>query len=390
VLDWLLNHGELVEAAGIVLGLYHFLRNWRFTPGNEARNQLEQIYRLSEKTELPPAMLARLYNVLGIAYHSEGKFAQAEIFHNKALQLWRELGDKANTAKALMDLGWYCQFQMKLVEAGRYADQSLQLAREIGDRRGVASALHLLAMALSFSNRLKETIPVGEESLAIWRELGDLQSIASCLGLLARSEIGLGNYRQAQSHLAEAFLLLVELQNNIGLGVLFVPLARLVLEVGKMPGSAKISANLMGITIKWYEELVSLGVRKPGMAAAVEEPLIKELKQILGEEIYAQEYVAGTKFTQEEAVNFALDLLKSQTAQESLASPTTTLPNGLTEREAEVLRLVAAGLSNPAIAEKLVLSRRTVEAHLRSIFNKLEVTSRSEAALFAVEHNLAR
>jgi DNA-binding NarL/FixJ family response regulator len=50
---------------------------------------------------------------------------------------------------------------------------------------------------------------------------------------------------------------------------------------------------------------------------------------------------------------------------------------------------VAAGLSNPAIAEKLVLSRRTVEAHLRSIFNKLEVTSRAEAALFAIKHNLS-
>jgi DNA-binding NarL/FixJ family response regulator len=49
---------------------------------------------------------------------------------------------------------------------------------------------------------------------------------------------------------------------------------------------------------------------------------------------------------------------------------------------------VAQGLSNPEIAEKLVLSRRTVEAHLRSIFNKLDVTSRSAAARFAVEKGL--
>jgi DNA-binding NarL/FixJ family response regulator len=49
---------------------------------------------------------------------------------------------------------------------------------------------------------------------------------------------------------------------------------------------------------------------------------------------------------------------------------------------------VAAGLSNPEIAAKLVLSRRTVEAHLRSIFSKLEVTSRSAATRFAIENNL--
>jgi DNA-binding NarL/FixJ family response regulator len=54
----------------------------------------------------------------------------------------------------------------------------------------------------------------------------------------------------------------------------------------------------------------------------------------------------------------------------------------------EVLRLVAAGLSNPQIAQRLVVSTRTVEAHLRSIFSKLEVTSRTAAARFALEHAL--
>jgi DNA-binding NarL/FixJ family response regulator len=54
-----------------------------------------------------------------------------------------------------------------------------------------------------------------------------------------------------------------------------------------------------------------------------------------------------------------------------------------------VLRLVATGLSNLQIAEQLVLSVRTVEAHLRSIFAKVEVTSRTAAARFALEHGIA-
>ncbi len=65
-----------------------------------------------------------------------------------------------------------------------------------------------------------------------------------------------------------------------------------------------------------------------------------------------------------------------------------TYPNGLTARELEVLKLVAAGHSNPEIAQILTLSRKTVEAHLRSIFAKLEVTSRTAATRFALEHNL--
>jgi DNA-binding CsgD family transcriptional regulator/tetratricopeptide (TPR) repeat protein len=61
---------------------------------------------------------------------------------------------------------------------------------------------------------------------------------------------------------------------------------------------------------------------------------------------------------------------------------------GLTERETEVLRLVAQGLTNAEIAEHLVVSPLTVNAHLRSIFNKLDVTRRASAVRFAVEHGL--
>jgi DNA-binding NarL/FixJ family response regulator len=53
---------------------------------------------------------------------------------------------------------------------------------------------------------------------------------------------------------------------------------------------------------------------------------------------------------------------------------------GLTAREVEVLHLVADGLSNTEIAERLVLSERTVHAHLRSIYDKLGVNSRTAAA----------
>jgi len=63
-------------------------------------------------------------------------------------------------------------------------------------------------------------------------------------------------------------------------------------------------------------------------------------------------------------------------------------PAGLTEREVEVLRLVAQGLTNPQIADQLIVSPHTINAHLRSIFNKLEVNSRSAVTRFAVEHKL--
>ena len=62
--------------------------------------------------------------------------------------------------------------------------------------------------------------------------------------------------------------------------------------------------------------------------------------------------------------------------------------HGLTARELEVLRLVAAGRTNKAIATELVLSERTVERHVSNIFAKLGVSSRSAATAFAYEHEL--
>jgi tetratricopeptide (TPR) repeat protein/DNA-binding CsgD family transcriptional regulator/transcriptional regulator with XRE-family HTH domain len=63
-------------------------------------------------------------------------------------------------------------------------------------------------------------------------------------------------------------------------------------------------------------------------------------------------------------------------------------PDELTAREVEVLRLVAQGLSNAEIAERLVISLLTVKAHMRSLYTKLGISSRSAATRYAIEHHL--
>ena len=65
------------------------------------------------------------------------------------------------------------------------------------------------------------------------------------------------------------------------------------------------------------------------------------------------------------------------------------LPAGLSRREAQVLRLVAAGMSNRQIAQELALSESTVAKHLTSIFNKTASENRAAAAAFAIRHDLA-
>jgi DNA-binding NarL/FixJ family response regulator len=68
---------------------------------------------------------------------------------------------------------------------------------------------------------------------------------------------------------------------------------------------------------------------------------------------------------------------------------TASQPDQLTDREREVLALVAHGLSNQAIADRLTITERTARTHVSNILGKLGLASRTQAALYAVEHRLA-
>lgn len=75
-------------------------------------------------------------------------------------------------------------------------------------------------------------------------------------------------------------------------------------------------------------------------------------------------------------------------ARKAVARAEGAEPEPLTPREREVLRLLALGLSNDEIAEKLVITRRTVQNHVSAIYGKLGLASRAEAVLYAIRHGV--
>jgi DNA-binding CsgD family transcriptional regulator len=89
-----------------------------------------------------------------------------------------------------------------------------------------------------------------------------------------------------------------------------------------------------------------------------------------------------------ERLGAAPDLARLDADATTSSATTVTTPRGLSAREVEVLRLVATGLTNRAIADALTISERTVDRHVSNIFTKLDVSTRAAATAFAYEQGL--
>ena len=144
-------------------------------------------------------------------------------------------------------------------------------------------------------------------------------------------------------------------------------LAAIAAAVGRFELAARLSGTASG-----WRETYEEGSWQPMLSDFHESAA--SVRRRLGEKAWLEAYEAGRKLNSEDAMrlaNEALSVLEEELRRRS---------SGLTVREIDILRLVADGLTNAEIAEHFVLSERTVHAHLRSIFDKLGVNSRTAAA----------
>ena len=108
------------------------------------------------------------------------------------------------------------------------------------------------------------------------------------------------------------------------------------------------------------------------------------LKDVSGEELIdaVRQVASGGAFIESQMLKGMLSEMKPT------GQPATSAAKNLTKREREILSLVAEGMSNREIAEKLVLSPETVKSHVAAILEKLNVSDRTQAAIYAVRNGL--
>jgi two-component system, NarL family, response regulator DegU len=85
----------------------------------------------------------------------------------------------------------------------------------------------------------------------------------------------------------------------------------------------------------------------------------------------------------------AYRIFKKMVSSEGLSLKTKEpAPHELSHRQTEILKLIAQGMPNKEIAEALIISEKTVKAHLRSIFRRLEISNRAQAVIYAIKYNI--
>jgi predicted ATPase/DNA-binding CsgD family transcriptional regulator len=316
----------------------------------------------------------------------QGEHIKAQAHLEEALALWRELGDRECVAIALTALAILLYNLQDLIAARSMCDEAFILSRELGSKPGVADALGLSAEIALSQGDLAAAHQFSEEVVTLYRELGNKGGMAFQLSVLAGVEARLGNYDKARHRYEELLPLVREVDDKGFTTLILERWAGIVMAQGE----GAWAARLLGAAESLRQ---SSGIPLSPADRIVYEPAVAAARKHLGEQAFNAAWDQGRTMTLDQVLTApARTVAASPTAAGQLSTttmkPSPGYPAGLTVREVEVLRLVAQGLTDAQVAEQLVISPRTVNTHLTSIYNKLGVDSRAAATRFAVEHQL--
>jgi len=315
----------------------------------------------------------------------EGQYEQARALLSESLLLYQALGDTQR-------LGWVRYLQARLyfvsqqdrARAQQLAEQSLAYFRERGDTPFSVYPLGLLGLIHLEQGELEAARPLLEESLAIGKQTGvETDAVHLALGLARLSTLR-GNAASARHLYQESLTLLFEC--NVYQEDIAASLEGLAaLEAGQ--GEPRQAARLWGAAEALRE---AIGAPMHPVHRASYAPVLAHARTALDEQAFRLAWAEGRGMTPEQALATQEPGTPqvSPIPRSSAVQPSSSAPAGLTRREREVLRLLTEGLTNPQMAERLVVSLPTVNTHVASIFNKLGVNSRSAATRYAVEHHL--
>jgi predicted ATPase/DNA-binding CsgD family transcriptional regulator len=313
--------------------------------------------------------VASALTTLAIVARDQGDFEAARALAEQAVGVARASGDEGATALALATIARVAFFEGDYESSRTLHEQALATLRVLGSPQETAREIAFAGWACFVEGRLDEAEELFHEALDAARSLNDRWLTALALAGLIRLEPVRGDRRAVRERALEALSICAEIDEKFLAAMCLVGIA-LLLEPGPQ------SALLLGATDGLLE---AVGARFPKLHQSEYTRARAAVTAVMRPSALAERLAQGRRLTLDETVD---------ASRSALAGVVAGTRNGLTLREADVLRLVASGLTNGEVAGALVVSERTVHAHLRSIYRKLEVTTRSGATRYAVEHGL--
>jgi non-specific serine/threonine protein kinase len=378
-LRWFQATGAVEEA----LRLTGAIGWWWSSPGrfHEGRDLLNMLIAMPSVDEYP-APLARALETAGDIADWLGDGAQARIFYERAMLLYRELGEDQRLAGLNRAMGSVAMDQGDYARATTLLTDARSAALAAGDQWEVAAASNLLGTAsLSLGNG-EAAIEHHQTAIAIWRSLDDPGHVLTALASLGVTALGTRHFELARRSYQEALELSMSAGDPWFISRSLVGIGCLVVARGS-PASA---ARLLGV-----------GNAKAAETGIVVRPaaqlIFARFEELLKSKLDDEQIGNASREALEAPFEAILEEARIEVGipfEETATSPQQSAPNQwrLTERELEVLRLIATGMTDRQISEELFLARRTASKHVESILMKLGVPSRSAAAATALRQGL--
>lgn len=381
-LAWSIERGDAEAALRLVtaLGRYWYVHG-RLREGQE---WLERALALDPSETTAPAARARALSWLEHMTAYQGDFARSAARLERALAIFRALGDRSGEARVMFQIGGLAEFQGDDEQARPWYEHALAIYRDLGDHSRIALVLENLGDAAYRRRDYATAAALANEALTTSRAGGDI--LITTHSLIGVAQVGsiTGNYARAADALNECLALTVAVGHRIGLADALAACAGLVGAAGQPTASARF----LGATDALCAEIGAARVfhvdqHQWALAAA---------RAALEPGPFAAAYDAGKGWTVPHAVAEALAAIEQILARPGSpttgGAPTSGKTGLLSPRELEVLRLLVEGTSDPEIAERLYISRKTASNHVHAILQKLGVASRAAAAALAVRSGL--
>jgi predicted ATPase/DNA-binding CsgD family transcriptional regulator/DNA-binding XRE family transcriptional regulator len=316
----------------------------------------------------------RAYCSAAVLAAENGDYAEAIKAAELALRIFEPVGDTKRMTLAATVLGSAHRYLGDSAAARHSYQMAMDLRDGLVDAQTVAVLNNLAVLELD-EGELDRARELFEQVLVVKRQIGEQRSIAISLLNLAEVHVRTGRWAAADATLREALGMAggsPQLTGGIRCG----------------QGNVAAGRGNWAQAAEHYRVAIGLG-QLGGHPDVIIEAMIG-LAQVAKQDGRTDEGAQHLREAQVLATRIASPkwTAEVQAALEDLSGPA-ALPGNLTKRQAEVLRMLAAGLTNKQIATELYLSPATVERHLATIYGKLGVGSRVEAARFAIEHGLA-